>query len=217
MKRFIILLLALILTLCLASCGGDNDEAATSSDSDSANGAASETSQDGNSKDGKYPAFSGDTLELFGLEWEDAFEAMGDGSTSDGGNFISNDEIGLYASLTNHIEDMATDRVGTVAIEKVGDVSFYGLKVGDTLKDADKLFMDNGASYNGELNWQIEIDGKTFSVKLTTSDNKTIDSIEATDLNASGALDHGDAEEEIPDNPYSYEQDLHEFEPIYWE
>lgn len=223
-------LIALLVAISLAACGNDKEgipsesqketnqttqqsQATTNTDDNSA-------SKDGSSQTGKAdntPTFSGDVIEFFGLGWDDALKLLGNGSTIITSRSISNDKNGVEVSLTNSADNLKVYLVDRVRIQSNSDVSFHGMRVGDSLKETDKLLMDGGASYSGELSWTTEIEKETYTIKCYTDDDKTIASMEVFESMTSMA-DIKKLSEKL--NSYdqgAYEQDMHEFEPIYWE
>lgn len=162
--------------------------------------------------------FSGDVSQLFGLSWEEALKisgTAGTGSVTDQSQYIENESIGLEIFLTNSIDDMTTYKVNEVSFDSAdADLSFLGIHVGDTLKDADKILMEQGSIYRGELNWVFSTEEMEYTVKLSTSDDKTIGSVSVSVMEYSEY--YPKLQDEL-DNPFTYEQDMHEIEPIYWE
>lgn len=201
MKKYLLMICMVVIALSLAACGGD--ESGASDGGDSASGAKSSGS----------PIFSGEALKFFGLEGEDAFELLGDGGTTGDMRYMTNTKNGMEVILSNTAADMDTYRVNEVRISGDSKISFNGLKLGDSLKDADKKLMKDG-EYQMGLLWKTTIDGKPFRVQLSTEDDKTISAIDATLTE-----DLGNGENETPDlnNSFSYQEDPHDLEPGYWE
>lgn len=161
------------------------------------------------------PAFEGDTKKFFGMEFEEALELAGAGAITNSSQYIVNDSIDLEIYLTNSIDDMTTYRVNRVYFDSEdAELSFLGICVGDTLKEADKILMNQETTYKGELTWVVSTDEEEYTVKLTTSNNINVDSIEVNSIVYS---EYYPKEKTELNNPFAYEQDMHELEPIYWE
>jgi len=96
MKKILTLVCIIILALGITSCG---DKSTPSSNSN-----APQTTE--SSKKERYPEFAGDVLELFGLEYEEAFKKTGDGAITDSTQLIFNDDTGLYINLTKLSSDI---------------------------------------------------------------------------------------------------------------
>lgn len=203
MKKQILVICALVMAVALAACGGDDS---TSSGS-GGNGSAYDAKSGG-------PAFSGETLKFFGMEGEEAFELLGDGGVTSDMKYMSNDKNGMEVILGNSAEALDTYMVNEVRLQGNSDVTFNGIKVGDSLKDTDKKLMSGGAEYQTGLLWKTTIDGELYRIQLSTTDDKTISAIDATWIQ-----DLGNGEGETPDlsNSFSYQEDPHDFEPNYWE
>lgn len=202
MKKYLLIICTMVIAVSLMACGGED------------NAPAGENSSGSGVKQSGSPTFSGESLKFFGLGREEAFELLGDGGTTVDLKYLSNDKNGMEVNVTNTAEDMETYTVNQVRLSKDAGVTFKGMKVGDTLKDADKNLMGDGATYHGNLEWRIKIDGQMYQIRLGSSDDKTISTIEATIMQ-----DMGNGENQTPDlsNSFSYEEDMHDLEPIYWE
>lgn len=202
MKKYLLIICTMVIAVSLMACGGED------------NAPAGENSSGSGVKQSGSPTFSGESLKFFGLGREEAFELLGDGGTTVDLKYLSNDKNGMEVNVTNTAEDMETYTVNQVRLSKDAGVTFKGMKVGDTLKDADKDLMGDGATYHGNLEWRIKIDGQMYQIRLGSSDDKTISTIEATIMQ-----DMGNGENQTPDlsNSFSYEEDMHDLEPIYWE
>lgn len=202
MKKYLLIICTMVIAVSLMACGGED------------NASAGENSSGSSVKQSGSPTFSGESLKFFGLGREEAFELLGDGGTTVDLKYLSNDKNGMEVNVTNTAEDMETYTVNQVRLSKDAGVTFKGMKVGDTLKDADKDLMGDGATYHGNLEWRIKIDGQVYQIRLGSSDDKTISTIEATIMQ-----DMGNGENQTPDlsNSFSYEEDMHDLEPIYWE
>lgn len=156
--------------------------------------------------------FTGDVREFMGLSGKEAFELSGDGfHTADRDRYITNEKNGMEIHLTNSIDNLTLFTVYLVRLNLDAGVSFYGIKVGDTLKDTDRILMDAGASYMGELKWILPIDDTKYQVNLATSDNQTIESMEA-----GLCMDPDPDSITVSDSYFSHKGDYHEFE-AYWE
>lgn len=240
MKKIVFAAIILVLGASFTACGNSDKSAKTSSTEsaqlpDEAYNSEEETlppdasdeseptkfSSSSDIPEPKNEALSGETLQLIGLEWKEAYDLMGKGSdpnlTNDGRClYISNDKNGISVSLTNTIDNIDLYTVHSVILEKDCDVSFYGIKIGDTLKNADKLLMDNGAKYLGSLKWYIEIDSAPYNIQLNTADDKTIASIEGSIPEYDMSIDL-EMQKKLEDSPFSYTEDWHNSEPLYWE
>lgn len=202
MKNYLFMLCAILIIASLTACGGED------STPSGENGSGSVIKESGS------PTFSGESLKFFGLGREEAFELLGEGGTTVDLKYLRNDKNGMEVNVTNTAEDMETYTVNQVRLSKDAGVTFKGMKVGDTLKDVDKDLMGDGATYHGNLEWRIKIDGQLYQIRMGSSDDKTISSIEATIMQ-----DTGNGENQTPDlsNSFTYEEDLHDLEPVYWE
>lgn len=240
MKKIVFTAIVLVLGASFTACGHNDKSAKTSSvesarlpdeaynseeeafaqDASNENETA-EFSRSSDIPEPKNEALSGETLQLIGLEWKEAYDLMGKGSdpnlTNDGRClYISNDKNGISVSLTNTIDNIDLYTVHSVILEKDCDVSFYGVRIGDTLKNADKLLMDNEAKYLGSLKWYIKIDSVPYNIQLHTADDKTIASIEGSIAEYDMDTDM-ELQKKLDDFPFSYTEDCHNLEPLYWE
>lgn len=180
------------------------------------NKTGAEDSGDAINKKNNGPTFSGDIIKFFGLTWDEAWDMMGSGSESTTLHFITNDKIGMEVSLTNSADDINKYIIHLVRLNSKADVSFNGIKIGDALKDTDKHLMDHGAVYLGDLKWMIDIGGTSYQIKCITSDDKTISSLE-TMVSDVSADEVNKQSEQLGKNSFSFTQDMHELEPVYWE
>jgi len=170
-------------------------------------------------------AFTGDSILLFGMEWEEAWAILGDGSDAPPGRLISNSEIGVevtFASAATATGEGEGDGEGegnavadTQVIRQIRlrtgstRVNFNGIRVGDTLKSADQKLMGAGAEYFLGLRWIIDINGATYEIRCLTTDDTTISSIQVRDIDRAEELGH------LEDGEPS-DEDPHDFEPQYW-
>lgn len=202
MKKYVLVICALVMAFALAACGGD--DGASSNES----GASSSGAKGGG------PTFSGETLKFFGMDGEAAFELLGDGSTTADMKYMTNDKNGMEVLLGNSAQELDTFKVNEVRLNADSGVTFNGIKVGDSLKDTDKKLMDGGAEYQTNLLWKTTIDGKLYRIQLSSTDDKTISAIDAVWVE-----ELGNGEGETPDlsNSFTYQEDPHDFEPNYWE
>ena len=154
--------------------------------------------------------FSGDSILLFGMKWEEAWKHLGDGPAPAPGRFISSDEAGVDASFFSSDDDADIYVIRQIRLRAGSSrVTFNGIKVGDTLKSADASLMNAGADYFIGLRWIVDIEGATYEVKCNTSDDKTISSIQIREIDRSEELEQADDGEPSDEDP-------HDFEPQYW-
>lgn len=227
MRKFLLTMIAFTLVLSLAACGGGktgaqpkNNGEVTSAGSSPANKEAPDDKTEGNSKSAKdkkssSPTFSGDVIQFLGLVSDEAFDLLGNGALSEQTGYISNDKNNMEVYLTNSDDDIYKYVVYLVRLNAKTNVTFDGIEVGDTLKDADKHLMDGGAIYSGDLKWILDIDGTSYLIWCATSDDKTISSLEAMISDIS--IDEINKQNKKLEGPYSYIQDMYELEPRYWE
>lgn len=223
--RYIIFVIAAVISA--AGCGKEQDRntvqedgiiwdnVQNDNDMENENGGGQPDEEDSQDEVSKSvnPTFTGDTLELFGLEEMEAFDLLGKGSILSASGYTIRNENGIEVYLSNSIDEVNVYTVQQVVIDADTDVSFHGIKVGDSLKDTDKILMDEDAIYAGGLKWSIKIEGYEYQICFTTLDDQTIASIEASRIQNYGV----EKEFDLSDNPFSYEEDLHDLEPQYWE
>jgi hypothetical protein len=162
-----------------------------------------------------YPAFSGDTISLFGLEQMEAFLLLGEGAVDMYANEVHNEENGVSVYLTNSFDNIELFTVNSVQLSKDSDVSFNGIEIGGALKDVDRQLMDGGAHYEGNLIWYIFIDDTPYEISLDTYDDKTISFIKAEIIDPDMARYYIEGVE-LDNNSFSFKTDYHDLER-YWD
>jgi len=184
----------------------DNDDDADSSD----------TVGDNQSTVRSTP-FSGDAIDLLGMDWNTAWEFLGEGSTSyvsttvnnqnvtihaNHGNTltdeerehlssrdIENDLIGVKAFMLNRVNDNeAPYRVGLVSIEKDSTMTFQGVEFGETLVEAEyRLNTAANRIRGGVVAYIDETDGEISSILFLGHTFHSVEQVEEYLLTDSGS------------------------------
>ena len=162
-------------------------------------------------------SFSGDAIDLLGMDWNDAWEFMGIGSTSSVsttvnnqdvtihaifGNTLTDDErahlnsrdienaaIGVTASMTNSLNDPDADyRIGKVNIGRGSGMSFKGVEIGETLVEAEhRLNIAASRIRGGVVAYIDETDGEVSSILFLGHTFHSVEQVEEYILIGSGA------------------------------
>lgn len=205
-KSLLVLALSVLFVCCLTAC--TNEKA-------SANSEIIATSNNVEKEEKvSTPTFAGDTAKFFKLNWKDALNLSGNGATTNSSQYIFNKNNNLEIYLTNSADNLTEYYVNKIAFDsKSKNLSFYGVSIGDTLKSADKTLMAKESIYKGNLTWVFSTDTEEYTVKLTSVDDKTVNSVEVSLMIYS---EYYPKPKKVT-NPYTYTEDMHDLEPLYWE